>query len=288
MNIQAQWFPGHMAKTLRLLKEQVKLVDVVVELVDARLPLSSRNPELKKFCQNKKHIVLLNKSDLADTAISQAWLQHYAAAQQAALLFSCKEKSGLNKLEKMILDLTADILAQAQARGRENRPIRVMVMGVPNCGKSTFINTLVGRKSANTENRPGVTRANKWIKSSTNNIEWLDTPGLLWPKIEFAKQRLNLALAGSIPEAILDRESIVYEGFKLLWERYPEYLAKRYKIDTTLEFSPDLFDMAVTNHGCLRAGKKLDYERFAKAFLNDFRAAVLGPISLEKPNEEMY
>lgn len=282
MDIQAQWFPGHMAKTLRLLKEQVKLVDVVVEIVDARLPLSSRNPELKKFCHNKKHIVLLNKSDLADKSVSQAWLNYYAANGQAALLFSCKDRQGLGKLEKLIMELTCDIREQAAERGWNKRPIRVMVMGVPNCGKSTFINTLVGRKSAVTENRPGVTRANKWIKSSNNNIEWLDTPGLLWPKIELAEQRLNLALAGSIPEAILDRETIVFEAFKLLWQRYAPLLAKRYKLDPEAEFSNDLFDQAVGNHGCLRAGRKLDYERFAKAFLNDFRSSALGAISLEE------
>lgn len=281
----AQWFPGHMAKTFRNLNSQVKLVDVVLEMVDARLPYSSRNPEIQKYTTNKLHLLLLNKADLADGNVNQAWLKYFSEQKLPAFLYNSKQRQQLPKLLEFIYSQASYLLAKNEQKGLSNRAIKVMVVGVPNSGKSTFINNLVGRKSNNTGNRPGVTRQSKWIKSDDERLTFLDTPGLLWPKIERLEAQLYLALVASIPEDILDRENLTYRGFNHLWQRYPELLAKRYKLELEQEFSAQLFDQAVQNLGCLRAKGKLDYERFAKLFLNDLRNGTLGSISLERPSD---
>lgn len=283
MDVQAQWFPGHMAKTFKRLNEEIKLVDIVLEMTDARLPLSSRNPELSKYCRQKLHLLLLNKSDLADPAINRAWISYFERLNTPAFLYSSKGKGQMKLLENFIFAHATELTDKFTKRGLEKRALKVMVIGVPNVGKSTFINGLVGRKSALTADRPGVTRQTKWIINSEQKLAWLDTPGLLWPKIEQKEAQLLLALIGSIPETILDKENLSYRSFAYLWENYGKYLAQRYKLEEKTEFSPALFDQAVKNHGCLRAGGKLDYERFAKSFLNDFRSGTLGKISLERP-----
>lgn len=280
----AQWFPGHMAKTFRNLNSQVKLVDVVLEMVDARLPYSSRNPEILKYTKHKLHLILMNKADMADYKVNQAWLNYFNQQKLPAFLYNSKQRKDLPKLLNFIYNQAENLLARNEQRGLSKRDLKVMVVGVPNSGKSTFINNLVGRKSNDTGNRPGVTRQSKWIKSD-DRLTFLDTPGLLWPKIERLEAQLYLALVASIPENILDRENLAYRGFQHLWQIYPELLAKRYKLELQQEFSLELFDLAVQNQGCLRAKGKLDYERFAKMFLNDLRTGTLGAISLEKPSD---
>lgn len=281
----AQWFPGHMAKTFRNLNSQVKLVDIVLEMVDARLPYSSRNPEILKYTKNKLHLILMNKADLADAKVNYAWLNYFSQHHLPAFLYNSKQRQQLPKLLQFIYTQAEDLLIRNAERGLNNRALKVMVIGVPNSGKSTFINNLIGRKSNDTGDRPGVTRQSKWIKSDDERLVFLDTPGLLWPKIERLESQLYLALVASIPENILDRENLTYRGFAHLWQNYPDLLAKRYKLEADSEFSPELFDQAVQKQGCLRAKGKLDYERFAKMFLNDLRNGVLGSISLEKPSD---
>ena len=281
----AQWFPGHMAKTFRNLNSQIKLVDVVLEMVDARLPYSSRNPELRRYTHNKVHLILMNKADLADAKVNQAWLNYFQANNLPTFLYNSKQRQQLPKLLQFIYTQAGALLERNEQRGLDQKDLKVMVVGVPNSGKSTFINNLVGRKSNDTGNRPGVTRQSKWIKSEVDNLAFLDTPGLLWPKIERVEAQLYLALVASIPETILDKENLTYKGFAHLWQYYPELLAKRYKLDSQSEFSVELFDEAVRNQGCIRAKGKLDYERFAKAFLNDLRDGTLGAISLERPTD---
>lgn len=275
MNIQ--WYPGHMTKALRQMKEEMKLIDLVIELVDARVPISSRNPDIDKLAENKSRIVILNKSDLADKSIQKAWYEFFEKQNIICIPLDARNNKGMGALKDKCREACKEKIERDLRRGIKNRPVRAMVVGIPNVGKSTFINSFAGKASAKTGNKPGVTKGEQWIRID-KQLELLDTPGILWPKFEDQKVGMNLALIGSINDEILSREEMAYELIDFLKSNYPDALPKKYEAD-------DMEDIA-KRLGCLSKGGELDYERCAKLLLDDFRAGRLGNISLEKPEEK--
>ena len=281
------WFPGHMRKALNDVQENLKLVDIVFETCDARIPFSSRNPELDKIIGNKPRVVILNKSDLADPKATKAWIEYLKGKGVAAVALESTKKKGLDDLIKESRRLCADLLEKAAAKGRIGRPIRAMVVGVPNTGKSTLINALCGRKVAVTGDKPGVTRAPKWVKTD-GQLELMDMPGVLWPKIATKRSQLVLTATGAVKQEVTDSVEIAYETIKILLERYPNELCERFKIA-----SPDDEDYIYDNYdrflemarkrGCIMSGGRIDEDRFAKVFLDDLRQARIGRITLELP-----
>jgi len=282
MNIQ--WFPGHMAKTRRLLSENLKLIDVVIELLDARIPNSSKNPEIDRIILNKPKVLVLNKSDLADEKVSAEWSKWYSDNGYTSIFVDSVKGSGISKLKSLLADLMREKIEREKSKGRLFRPIRTMVVGIPNVGKSSFINKIAGRASAATGDKPGVTRGKQWIKLN-KDIELLDTPGILWPKFDDQEVGLNLAFTGAIKDEVFD----IIEVAALLLERlsasYPDYLAKRFKLDS-LEGKTGrvLLEEAAKNRGCIVSGGRIDYSRIAATVLDEFRGGKIGRISLEIPN----
>ena len=281
------WFPGHMRKALNDVQENLKLVDIVFETCDARIPFSSRNPELDKIIGNKPRVVILNKSDLADPNVTKAWIEHFKSKGVSAVALESTRKKGLDDLIKEARRLCSDILEKAASKGRIGRPIRVMVVGVPNTGKSTLINALCGRKVAVTGDKPGVTRAPKWVKTD-GQLELMDMPGVLWPKIQTKRSQLVLTATGAVKQEVTDSVEIAYETIKILLERYPTELCERFKIagPNDEEFIQDDYDRFLEmarKRGCLMSGGRIDEDRFAKVFLDDLRQARIGRITLEVP-----
>lgn len=281
MNIQ--WYPGHMTKARRAMEENMKLVDVIVEVRDARLPASSANPDLEKLGKNKKRILLLNKADLADPAVTEQWEAYYAAKGYEPVLLDAREKKRMNEVRRRLSRFAEEKQQKDAKRGILNRSVRIMVAGIPNVGKSTFINSLAGRASTKTGDKPGVTKGIQWIRLGTG-LELMDTPGILWPKFEDEQVGIRLALAGTIHEEILPLEELCTYGFQLLQERYPQAVSEAYGIRTD---DPHVFLSELAQScGFLQKGGGTDTARAAKRFLDDWQKGKLGRISLENPPAE--
>ncbi len=287
MNIN--WFPGHMAKTRRQIEDDLKIIDVVIELLDARIPLSSRNPDIKRITKNKKRIILLNKCDLANETTNSKWV-NYFSKEAPTILTDSNSGKGIDKVSKTIDNIMAEEIAKQAARGRINKTIRVMILGIPNVGKSSFINRISKKNSTEVGNKPGVTKSKQWIRIGKNQ-ELLDTPGVLWPKFESDEVGLNLAFTGTIKDDILERTEIAYELLKVLYNKYKINLKERYKI-TDEEFKEieckmnpiyELMQLIARKRGAIVSGGNTDDEKVARIILDDFRNCKIGKISLEEP-----
>ncbi len=276
-----QWYPGHMTKAKRAMQEDIKLVDLIIELVDARAPLSSRNPDIDELGKNKSRIILLNKSDMADSSVNDMWEEYFKEKGFFILKINARTGAGLKQVNSLIMEACAAKIERDRKRGIKNRPVRAMVVGIPNVGKSTFINSFAGKACTKTGNKPGVTRGNQWIRLN-KNVELLDTPGILWPKFEDQQIGLNLALIGSIKDDILNRVELAIELIKFLAEKYPERLNDRYGFSAGDDALKNLEEIA-RSRNCLLKGSELDIDKAAILLLDDFRSLRLGRISLERP-----
>ncbi|WP_078765194.1 ribosome biogenesis GTPase YlqF [Eubacterium uniforme] len=277
MNIN--WYPGHMTKAKRMMEENIKLIDLVIEIVDARIPLSSRNPDIDKLANNKYRLICLNKSDLSDKTHNEKWMEYFKSKGFFVTMINSKSGAGVKNINNIILDVCKEKIERDRKRGIKNRPIRAMVCGIPNVGKSTFINSLVGKAAAKTGNKPGVTKGKQWIRLN-KNIELLDTPGILWPKFESNEVGLNLALIGSINDEILNLDDLSYELIERLKENYGGLLAEKYSINEEDNEIKILSDIAV-NRGCIAKGGEPDIEKAAKLLFDDYRNGRIGKITLE-------
>ena len=276
------WFPGHMKKTQREIKENLKLVDAVIEIRDARIPRSSPNPDIDKLVGDKPRIILLNKSDLTEKSVTKQWIKHLSSENVKVLEVNCLTGSGLNAIKPAILELLKEKHDRLKAKGLVKIITRVMVVGVPNCGKSTFINKMAKNNIAKTGDRAGVTKNKQWIKTPLG-VEMLDTPGVLWPKFEDEETALNLAFTGAIKDEVMDSEELAYKLVERLQTYYPEKLKERYKIDEIFENPLDTLDAIARKRGCLMKGNEIDYMRIAVILLDEFRGGKIGNITLERP-----
>lgn len=281
-----QWFPGHMAKTRRQIKESLRLVDAVTELRDARVPMSSRNPELSELIAGKPHIVLLNKCDMADDNATKKWLSHLKEQGLHALAVDCRTGKGLNAYAPLIREVLCEKIESNEAKGMAGRPLRVMVVGIPNTGKSSFINRMAGRNRAKVADKPGVTRQNNWFVIG-NGIELLDTPGVLWPKFEDPRIGDKLAFIGSVKDEVLDPELLACRLLDVMARDYPDRLKERYKLPdfSNLE-SYELLELIGRKRGMLISGGEINTERAAITLLDEYRGGKLGKITMELPEDE--
>lgn len=276
-----QWFPGHMAKTKRKIKEILPIIDAVAEVVDARIPLSSRNPDLKEIIENKPHIILLNKCDMADVNATKEWIDFYKANGITAIPIDCKSGKGLNAFKDNVKLALKDKLESYKEKGMVGKPLRVMVVGIPNVGKSSFINKIAGRTRAKAENRPGVTRGNQWF-TIDKQLELLDTPGVLWPKFEDETVGEHLAVTGAVKDQILDAELLAMRLLEILATDYPDLLTARYG---ELDFSLDAYDLLAVigkKRGMVIRGGETDTLRAANMLLEEYRNQKIGNITLER------
>ncbi|HOP11286.1 MAG TPA: ribosome biogenesis GTPase YlqF [Oscillospiraceae bacterium] len=280
MRTDIQWYPGHMTKTRREIEAQLKFVDLVAELLDARLPQSSRNPDIDSIAAGKPRLIILNKSDLADRKITIAWAEKFRAQGLGAVITDCKSGYGIDKIKPAAFSLLAEKRARDQAKGM-SKTVRMMVCGIPNVGKSALINRLAGGKKARVEDRPGVTRARQWI-TVDNEFELMDTAGVLWPKFEDKDAAVRLALTGAIKDTVLDTAELALKMLEYLSQTEPETLKARYDID--LDGTPlELFERICKRRGMLIKGGEPDYDRCATMLLDELRAGKLGAVSFEKP-----
>ena len=278
-----QWYPGHMTKAKRMMQENIKLIDLVIELVDARIPVSSRNPDIDELGKNKARLILLNKSDLAEEKQNDAWAEYFKEKGFSVVKVNSKRGGGIKSIQGVIQEACKEKIERDRKRGILNRPVRAMVVGIPNVGKSTFINALAGKACAKTGNKPGVTKGKQWIKLN-KNIELLDTPGILWPKFEDQQVGLRLALIGSIRDEILNQDEMAIELIEYLKNHYQGILADRYQVDEN-EDKVKILEQIALNRNCKMKGNELDYEKASKIVLEEFRNGKLGKISLETPEE---
>ncbi len=288
------WYPGHMAKTMRQIEDDIKLVDIVIELLDARIPRSSQNPEIAGRIKNKKKIIILNKADLADEKINQKWVSYFEKQNIPAVLIDSNSGKGIEKFIKKIEKMMQEMLEEQAKRGRVGRKIRAMILGIPNVGKSSFINRISKRTTAEVGNKPGVTKKKQWIRIN-DKVELLDTPGVLWPKFESEEVALNLAFTGSIKENVLQRTEVAYQLVKFLLENYRKNLCERYNfseehIEEVLnQDQPENFNIYEImleigrKRGCVVSGGEIDEEKTSKIILDEFKNGKLGKITLEKP-----
>mgnify|MGYP005773203501 FL=1 len=283
-NLHINWYPGHMKKTKDLVRDNLKLVDVVVELLDARIPFSSKNPDIDKLAGNKPRVVILNKSDLADKSKLDMWIRYYKNQGIKAIPVDTLKGVGVNRLVEECKNVVKDKMNALKEKGRKERPVRVMIVGVPNVGKSSIINKLTGRKSAITGDKPGVTKGKQWVRLK-GNLELLDTPGILWPKFEDQEVALNLAFCRSIKDEILDIETLALRLIRKLMEIEPQKLKERYKLENLGETDIETMDMIGRKRGFITGRKELDYTRIATTVLNEFRDGKIGKISLEVPED---
>lgn len=287
------WFPGHMAKTRKQITEDLKLVDVVVEMLDARIPISSQNPEIRQIVQNKKKLVVLNKSDLSDEKENQRWISKFELQGTIAILVDSNSGRGIENVIKQIQNMMAEDLAKLSNQGRIGRKIRVMVVGIPNVGKSSFINRITKKTSAEVGNKPGVTKSKQWIRVN-EQIELLDTPGVLWPKFENEEVGLNLAYTGTIKDEILETVEIAYHLTKFLLNNYKDRLIKRYSLNEEQinkilnqdqeenENIYEIMQLIGKKRGTIISGGNIDDEKTSKIILDDFRSGRMGRITIEK------
>lgn len=284
--MQFQWYPGHMTKAKRQMQEDIKLIDLVIELVDARIPLSSRNPDIDELGKNKSRLILMNKSDLADDAASKEWAAFFKDKGYFVVELDARSKAGMKQVTAVVMEACKEKIERDRKRGIKNRPVRAMVVGIPNVGKSTFINSYAGKACAKTGNKPGVTKGKQWIRLN-KNVELLDTPGILWPKFEDQMVGLRLALIGAIKDEILNIDELSLELIKLLKEYYPGTLAARYstqesQIDEAVE-PVEVLKQIAENRKCISRGNELDYSKAATLLIDEFRSGKLGKITIERP-----
>ena len=283
MNIQ--WYPGHMTKTRRQIEADLKQVDAVCEIVDARIPMSSRNPDIDAICGSKPRIIILNRMDLADPAATKRWMTYFRSKGMAAVATDCKSRKGISDFQPAVRALLDEKIQRAAAKGM-NKVLRIMVVGIPNVGKSTLINQISGRKGAKAENRPGVTRGKQWV-TVDSNLLLLDTPGILWPKFEDPNVGLMLAYTGAVKEGVIDLEDLASRLMLLLWQRYPDAIRERYGITEEPEDTGfqgyDLLIAAGRKRGFLMARGEINTERMAKVLVDEFRSGKLGRFTLEEP-----
>ena len=282
MNVQ--WYPGHMTKAKRQMQEDLKLIDLIIELVDARVPLSSRNPDIDQLGQNKSRLILLNKADLADERQNEAWKEYFQSKGFHVVKVDSRNGAGMKTIQNVIQEACKEKIERDRRRGIKNPPIRAMVAGIPNVGKSTFINTFAGKACAKTGNRPGVTKGKQWIRLN-KNVELLDTPGILWPKFEDQEVGIRLAFVGSIKDDILNMEELALKLIDYLKERYTGLLEKRYGISEAGNAVEILGDIAKAR-GCLKKGEELDYTKASGLLFDDFRGGKIGRITLEWAEQE--
>ena len=271
------WYPGHMKKTRELIQQNLKMVDAVVEVIDARIPVSSRNPIIDELVRGKPRIIVLNKSDLADENASRAWTEALRTDGSRTLAMNCMSGGGVKELFRLLERMESE-----KNRDRAmQKAYRLMIVGVPNVGRSSLINRMTGKKSAQTGDRPGVTKGKQWLKLQ-NGMQLLDTPGILWPKFEDPKAGMNLAFCGSIKDEILDIPTLGMELISVLAENYPQLLAERYKLDGIAETPLENMENMALKRGCILPGKRIDYERIGKLVLDEFRSGKIGRITLEQ------
>jgi len=289
-----QWYPGHMTKTRRQMAEDIKLVDLVAELVDARIPIASRNPDIDELVGGKPRLVVLNRADQADPAMNEKWKAWFKNKGYAVLETDAKTGKGVNQFAPVIREALKEKLAAWKEKGQVGRPIRAMVVGVPNVGKSTFINQVAKRKSAKAGDRPGVTRGKQWV-AVDSTLDLLDTPGILWPKFEDQTIGLHLAFTGAVKDEVMDRETLACHLMERLAEEYQDSLVERYKItvpdrtgeEVGLEYGFDLLERAARKRGFVISGGEADTERMARILLDEFRGGKLGRFTLERPEEAL-
>lgn len=279
-----QWYPGHMTKAKRQMQEDLKLIDLIIELVDARVPVSSRNPDIDAMGKNKARLILLNKADLADERYNQKWIEYFKEKGFYVVKVNSRSGAGLKGIQAVVQEACREKIERDRKRGIMNRPVRAMVVGIPNVGKSTFINSYAGKACTKTGNRPGVTKGKQWIRLN-KNLELLDTPGILWPKFEDQQVGLRLAMIGSINDEILNIEELALEAIRYLVREYPGILAERYQV-TESEEPLRILEQIAENRKCLQKGNALDYTKASGILLDEFRNGKLGRITLEYPEEQ--
>ena len=278
-----QWYPGHMTKAKRMMQENIKLIDLIIELVDARIPMSSRNPDIDELGKGKSRIILLNKSDLADAGLNQEWESFFKEKGYFVQQLNAKTGAGIKNIQALVQEACKEKIERDRKRGIINRPVRAMVVGIPNVGKSTFINSFAGKACAKTGNKPGVTKGKQWIRLN-KNLELLDTPGILWPKFEDQKIGERLALIGSINDEILHVDELAVALIRNLKNSYLDLLEKRYDITIDEDAYDTLKKIAIARK-CLQKGELPDVDRASSMLLEDFRSGKLGRITLERPEE---
>ena len=278
-----QWYPGHMTKAKRMMQENIKLIDLIIELVDARIPMSSRNPDIDELGKGKSRIILLNKSDLADAGLNQEWESFFKEKGYFVQQLNAKTGAGIKNIQALVQESCKETIERDRKRGIINRPVRAMVVGIPNVGKSTFINSFAGKACAKTGNKPGVTKGKQWIRLN-KNLELLDTPGILWPKFEDQKIGERLALIGSINDEILHVDELAVALIRNLKNSYLDLLEKRYDITIDEDAYDTLKKIAIARK-CLQKGELPDVDRASSMLLEDFRSGKLGRITLERPEE---
>lgn len=281
MNIQ--WYPGHMTKAVRQMQEDLKLIDLIIELVDARVPMSSRNPDIDRLGKNKARLVLLNKSDLADERCNQLWQEYFQQLGMHVVKINARSGAGLKSIQSVVQEACREKIERDRRRGILNRPIRAMVVGIPNVGKSTFINSYAGKACTKTGNKPGVTKGKQWIRLN-KNLELLDTPGILWPKFEDQQVGIKLSLIGSIKDDILNLDELSLELLKRLHRDYPGMLEQRFGIQES-ESPLEMLEEVARVRNCLLKGQELDYSKAARLLLEEFRNGKIGRITLERPEQ---
>jgi len=276
-----QWYPGHMTKAKRMMQENISLIDLVIELVDARMPLGSRNPDIDELGKHKSRIILLNKADLSDKEANKAWMAYFKQKGFHVLEINAKTGNGVKGIQSLVQEACKEKIERDRKRGILNRPVRAMVVGIPNVGKSTFINAFAGKACAKTGNKPGVTKGKQWIKLN-KNLELLDTPGILWPKFDDQTIGMKLAFIGSMNDEILLTDELALDFIKYVSPRYGNLIKERYSLDEVMDSLEVLKGIAL-NRRCFKKGEELDLEKAAGMLLDDFRSGKLGHISLEWP-----
>ncbi len=283
-HLNIQWYPGHMTKTRRQIEADLKNVDAVCELLDARIPISSRNPDIDDICGGKPRIIILNRMDLADPNATNRWINYFKNKGHAVVATDCKSKKGIANFEPAVRSVLKEKIERNAARGM-NKPLRIMIVGIPNVGKSTFINQISGRKGAKAENRPGVTRGKQWV-TVNSSLLLLDTPGILWPKFEDPNVGMMLAYTGAVKENVIDTEELACKLFELMNRFYPQTLKDRYKIEASAEMPGyELMEEAGRKRGYLLSRGEINTERMAKVLLDEYRSGKLGRLTLEEPED---
>ncbi|WP_444684166.1 ribosome biogenesis GTPase YlqF [Alkalicoccus luteus] len=280
--MKIQWYPGHMAKAKRQVTEKLKMIDVVMEIVDARIPMSSRNPMIEEVTENKPRLMLLNKADLADPQITKEWEAYFEKEKVKPLTIDAQHGKGMKQIPAEVQKLAAPLYERWERKGINPRPLRSLIVGIPNVGKSTVINKLAGKKIANIGDKPGVTKKQQWIKMGST-LELLDTPGILWPKFEDEAVGYRLALTGAVKEEIFDFQDAVLFFLTFMAAEYPQLLKSRYNLEEIPDDKVQLFDDIGRRRGCLISGGHVDYDRTAEIIFRDFRQGLFGPVTLEKP-----
>ena len=278
-----QWYPGHMTKARRQMQEDLKLIDLMIELVDARVPAASRNPDIDELGKNKARLILLNKSDLADERGNDAWMEYFKGKGYSVVKVNSRSGAGMKAINSAVQEACKEKIERDRKRGILNRPVRAMVAGIPNVGKSTFINSFAGKACAKTGNKPGVTKGKQWIRLN-KNVELLDTPGILWPRFENQEVGQRLAMIGSMNDEVLNLDELALDTIKFLLKEYPGNLKERYGIEEDAE-ALQVMEAIAARRGCVKQGGITDYEKTAGIVLDDFRSGRTGRITLEVPEE---